>query len=136
MKTIRTLASAFILFAVLSTTSVSAADLPKVSFKSPSNGATVSSPVKVGMAAEGIKVAPAGEVKEGEGHHHIIVDGGPVAKGEVIIADATHIHFGKAQTEAEVPLTPGKHTLTLQFADGAHRSYGPELSSTIEITVK
>ncbi len=56
--------------------------------------------------------------------------------GEVIPADDKHLHFGKGQSEAEVKLTPGPHTLTLQFADGAHRSYGPELSKTIKITVK
>ncbi|MEU2427515.1 DUF4399 domain-containing protein [Streptomyces sp. NPDC007851] len=27
----------------------------------------------------------------------------------------------------------GRHTLTLQFADGAHRSYGPEVSHTITV---
>ena len=50
--------------------------------------------------------------------------------------DDTHIHFGKGQTETELKLAPGKHTLTMQFADGAHRSYGPDLSSTISVTVK
>ncbi|MBP6707250.1 MAG: DUF4399 domain-containing protein, partial [Achromobacter sp.] len=40
------------------------------------------------------------------------------------------------QTETELKLAPGKHTLTMQFADGAHRSYGPDLSSTISVTVK
>ena len=47
----------------------------------------------------------------------------------------TILHFGKGQTETDVPLTPGPHTLTLQFADGAHLSYGPTLSSTIKIQV-
>ena len=88
------------------------------------------------MEAHGIKVVPAGEPKPGEGHHHIIVDGGPIREGDVIPADAAHLHFGKAQTEASVPLTPGKHKLTLQFADGLHRSLGEKLSQTIEITVK
>ncbi len=46
------------------------------------------------------------------------------------------LHFGKAQTETDVKLPPGQHTLTLQLGDGAHRSYGPELSSTITINVK
>ena len=109
---------------------------PSVFFKSPPNNATVSSPVKVEMGISGYTVAPAGNVKEGTGHHHIIVDGGPLKKGEVVIADATHIHFGKGQTETELTLTPGDHTLTLQLADGAHRSYGPELASTIKVHVK
>jgi hypothetical protein len=32
-------------------------------------------------------------------------------------------------------LAPGEHTLTLQFADGAHMSYGPTLASTIKVKV-
>ena len=30
---------------------------------------------------------------------------------------------------------PGDYTLTLQFADGLHRSYGEDLSATINIKV-
>ncbi len=110
----------------------------KVFFVSPKDGATVSSPVKVQFGLEGMKLRPAGEdaLDKTSGHHHLIVDGAPFAKGQVIPKDDKNIHFGKAQAEAEVTLTPGKHKLTLQFADGAHLSYGPEQSATIEITVK
>ena len=109
----------------------------KVSITSPKDGATVSSPVKVVMMST-VKLRPAGEDAKDHltGHHHIIVDGAPIAAGQVIPADETHLHFGKAQKEAEVKLTPGAHTITIQLADGAHRSYGPELSQTIHITVK
>ena len=55
---------------------------------------------------------------------------------EVIPADDKHLHFGKGQTETMVKLPPGKHTLMLQFADGAHKSYGPGMSAKIEVTVK
>jgi hypothetical protein len=54
----------------------------------------------------------------------------------VIPKDAQHLHFGKGQTTAIIDLPHGKHRLTLQFADGIHRSYGSKLSATIEITVK
>jgi len=50
--------------------------------------------------------------------------------------DATHLHFGKGQTETEVTLPPGQYALTMQFANGAHQSYGPEMSKTIHVTVK
>jgi hypothetical protein len=83
-----------------------------------------------------MKVAPAGTMTEGTGHHHLIIDGAAVPKGTVVPADDTHIHYGKGQTEADVKLPPGDHTLTMQFADGAHRSYGPEMSSTIKVHVK
>jgi hypothetical protein len=56
--------------------------------------------------------------------------------GETIPKDSLHIHFGKAQTETEVTLAPGKHKLTLQFADGLHRSYGEKLAASITVNVK
>ena len=73
---------------------------------------------------------------DGTGHHHLIIDGHPVEAGKAVPADATHLHFGKGQTETTLKLAPGPHTLTLQFADGLHQSYGPEMSATITVTVK
>ena len=58
-----------------------------------------------------------------------------MAFGTAVPADDSHIHFGGAQTEADLMLTPGEHTLMLQFADGAHRSYGPDLTARISVTV-
>lgn len=110
----------------------------KVTIVAPKDQSVVTSPVKVKMKVEGLKLRPAGEDADDQttGHHHVIIDAGPVEAGQVIPADQNHLHYGKAQTEAVINLTPGKHTLTLQFADGAHRSYGPALSQTIQITVK
>lgn len=108
----------------------------KVMFTAPADGATVKSPVKVVMGLEGMTIQPAGELKEGTGHHHLIIDSDPVPMGTAVPADETHIHFGKGQTEAEVELKPGKHTLMLQLADGAHRSYGKQMSASITVTVE
>ena len=83
-----------------------------------------------------MEVEPAGELSRYKGHHHIIVDGSFNEKGAVVPADTTHIHFGLGQTSAELPLSPGPHTLTLQFADGFHRSYGEKMSASITITVE
>ena len=108
-----------------------------VFFVSPQDGATVQSPFKVQMGVSGMQVEPAGKVNEGYGHHHLIIDGSFAEKGVVVPADSTHIHYGKGQTTTgDIVLTPGKHTLTLQFADGVHASYGESLSKTIEITVE
>lgn len=95
----------------------------------------IASPVHVVMGVHGMTVHAAGEVIEGSGHHHIIVDGEPVAEGEVVPSTETHIHFGGGQTEADVELAPGEHTLTLQFANGMHQSYGAEWSRTITVNV-
>lgn len=108
----------------------------KVFFVNLKEGDMVSSPLKVEMGAEGITVHPAGEIIDGTGHHHIIVDGVPVPSGDVVPADETHIHFGGGQTETELELAPGSHTLTLQFADGLHRSYGEAMSATIKVEVQ
>lgn len=106
------------------------------------DGATLTGPltdgtvtVHIEMGLEGAEVHAAGEIIAGTGHHHVIVDGEGVPFGTAVPADDTHIHFGGGQTEADLELAPGEHTLTLQFADGAHRSYGPALSSRISITV-
>jgi hypothetical protein len=109
----------------------------KVFFKNLKDGETVTSPVKVEMTATGISIDSAGAVKPNSGHFHIIVDGeDSIPSGEVVAKDSTHIHYGNAQQEATLVLPPGKHKLVLQFADGAHRSYGNKLASTVTINVK
>ncbi|MFL9914870.1 DUF4399 domain-containing protein [Paraburkholderia fungorum] len=113
-----------------------AAQAAGVSFVQPADGATVSNPVHVVFGVTGMKIAPAGTMTEGSGHHHLLIDGKPLPKGEVIPATDKSLHFGKGQTETDLTLPPGDHTLTLQFGDGAHRSYGPEMSKTITVHVK
>jgi len=113
-----------------------AAQAASVSFVQPTDGASVSNPVHVVFRVEGMKIAPAGTMTDGTGHHHLLVDGKPLPKGEVIPANDKSLHFGKGQTATDLTLPPGNHTLTLQFGDGAHRSYGPDLSKTITVHVK
>ena len=57
-------------------------------------------------------------------------------KGDAIPFDATHVHFGKAQKEGELELSPGQHTLTLQFANAKHESFGKKFASTITVNVQ
>jgi hypothetical protein len=83
-----------------------------------------------------MKIVPAGTMADGTGHHHLLIDSAPMPKGQVIPVSDKSLHFGKGQTETDVTLPPGDHTLTLQFGDGAHRSYGPEMSQTITVHVK
>jgi hypothetical protein len=109
----------------------------KVYFKNLKNGQTVTSPFKVEMGVDGMKVDTAGPVVANSGHFHILVDvGDSIASGQMIVKDSTHLHYGKAQTNTELKLTPGKHTLSLEFADGLHRSYGAQMASTVSVTVK
>lgn len=108
----------------------------KVMFVEPKDGAKVKSPVKFVFGVEGVEVEKAGEVHAGKGHHHLIIDADGTEKGTAVPADETHIHYGGGQTETEVELKPGEHTLTMQFADGLHRSYGEPLRATIKVTVE
>jgi hypothetical protein len=125
------------LLVLISASSFAKAAKSGVFFENLKDGDIVSSPVKVKMGVNGFEIKPAGSTAKNEGHHHIIIDGSSIAEGEVVPPnDATHMHFGKAQTEAEVTLAPGAHTLTLQLADGTHKSYGPKASTTVKITVK
>lgn len=114
-----------------------AAPEPQVSFSAPQNGATVSSPVPVKFAAQNFRIEPAGAVNTGAGHLHVMIDTPCVPAGQVIVNDDTHKHFGKAQMEAEITLTPGKHTLCLQAADGGHTALpGAGMTQQISITVQ
>jgi hypothetical protein len=109
----------------------------KVYFKNLKDGQTVSSPFKVEMGVDGIKLDTAGAIVAGSGHHHLLIDAGDsIPAGQVVPKDEHHMHFGKAQSSTELTLTPGKHVLTLQYADGIHRSYGSQLATTITVTVK
>jgi hypothetical protein len=87
------------------------------------------------MGVHGMSVEPAGKVSVGKGHHHIIIDGAFIENGQTVPMDKTHLHFGKGQTTDTLKLNPGRHTLTLQFANGVHDSYGKDWSKTISITV-
>lgn len=109
---------------------------PRVFFVEPAEGAQVASPVKVVFGLEGMTVQPAGTLAEGTGHHHLIVDGAPIPAGAQVPKDAQHIHFGGGQTETTLELAPGPHSLTMQFADGNHVSYGPGMATTLNVTVK
>ena len=107
-----------------------------VSFIQPEDGAELTSPVVVEFGVEGMEVEPAGALSKDKGHHHIVINGSFIPKGEVVPADETHIHYGKGQVTDTLDLEPGEYTLTMQFADGLHTSYGEQMSSTINITVK
>jgi hypothetical protein len=110
---------------------------PRVFFTNINDGDTVDSPVTVQWSAENFAIEPAGEVKSDAGHLHIMVDADCVAAGQIVPADDSHLHYGKAQTEATLELTPGEHTLCLQAADGVHTALaGDGLVQVVTITVR
>src|SRR5262245_11177638 len=113
------------------------ADGAKVYFIEPADGATVGQEFTVKFGLSGMGVAPAGVDSENTGHHHLLIDGATADMNAPIPADATHVHFGRGQTEAKVKLAPGKHTLQLLLGDKNHIPHDkPVMSEKITVTVK
>ena len=106
---------------------------------SPADGATVQGPVVVRFGLKGMGIAPAGIKLDNTGHHHLVVDTDlPADLGVPIPAvDGKVLHFGKGQTEVELALAPGKHTLQLLVGDYLHIPLDPAVASKkVTITVK
>jgi len=151
----RTLALAALAFAVSVAASVAAvpsasAQTPAVSIArtpsppgaeayiiSPKDGARVKSPVTVVFGLKGMGVAPAGVKFDNTGHHHLLVDtDAPADMSAPLPATDKILHFGKGQTEASIPLSPGKHTLQLLLGDQNHVPHSPPvISKKITVTV-
>jgi hypothetical protein len=109
----------------------------KVMFKDLPNNKSVTSPLKVDMIVEKMKVDSAGPIRAESGHFHIFIDAEDfLPENQTVPTDSAHLHYGKAQTSVLLPLTKGKHKLTLQFADGLHRSYGSKMAATVTVNVK
>jgi len=110
----------------------------RVWFVSPADGAKLPEQFEVEFGVEGKQVEPAGATERNPafGHHHLLIGTGPMPDMQVIPKDETHLHYGDGSTKATVKLPPGKHQLTMQFADGAHRSYGPEWAATITVEIE
>ena len=74
-------------------------------------------------------VAPAGVDKPNTGHHHLIVDAPPPSPDRPIPNDFNHLHFGAGQTQGELTLTPGRHSLQLVLGDEDHVLHDPPVMS-------
>jgi hypothetical protein len=105
---------------------------------SPKDGETVSSPFTVRFGLKGMGVAPAGVTQANTGHHHLLIDVEKAPDMNVPLPATDNIkHFGGGQTETELTLPPGKHTLQLVLGDALHIPHEkPIVSPKITITVK
>ncbi|MCQ4348670.1 DUF4399 domain-containing protein [Pseudomonas stutzeri] len=109
-----------------------------VYFIEPLDGATVGSPLTVRFGLRGMGVAPAGVGMADTGHHHLLVDVDELpAMDQPLPATDSIRHFGKGQTETELSLPPGRHSLQLLLGDQNHVPHQPPvLSEKITITVQ
>ena len=106
-------------------------------FISPADGASLKSPVTIQFGLRGMGVAPAGIELPATGHHHLLIDTALPALDQPIPADAKHLHFGKGQTEVQLELSPGKHTLQHLLGDYLHQPHQPPVvSKQISITIE
>jgi len=100
------------------------------------DGATLPTKPTIHFGLRNMGVAPAGLERENAGHHHLIIDAPTPPLDRPLPNDFNHLHFGAGQTEAEVSLTPGKHTLQLILGDKDHIPHTPPImSERINVTV-
>lgn len=142
----RHLAALGVAAALLSLTVV-AAEMPRSAapegarlyFITPQDGDTVPATFTVRFGLDGMGVAPAGVDHPNTGHHHLLID---VAEDEIpmdrpLPATERFVHFGGGQTETQVTLEPGQHTLTLLLGNHLHIPHDPPvMSETITVTVE
>ena len=93
------------------------------------DGATIAPKTVIHFGLRGMGVAPAGSDRENSGHHHLLIDTDLPPLDQPIPNDFNHLHYGAGQTEAEVTLSPGPHTLQLLLGDKNHIPHSPPLMS-------
>ncbi|TQV85006.1 DUF4399 domain-containing protein [Aliikangiella coralliicola] len=108
----------------------------KVYIIEPKNGEEVSTTFTVRFGLSGMGVAPAGVDKPNTGHHHLLIDANSLPAHGVPMGGEV-MHFGGGQTEVELTLTKGKHTLQLILGDKLHIPHEPMVvSEQIMVIVK
>ncbi len=109
-----------------------------VYFIEPSDGQIVGKNVKVVFGLKNMGVAPAGSNIENTGHHHLLINSDDLTDLSKPLPATDKIkHFGGGQTETEIMLPPGKHTLQLILANFLHVPHDPPvISNKITITVQ
>jgi hypothetical protein len=100
------------------------------------DGATIAPKTTIHFGLRGMGIAPAGEDKANSGHHHLLIDTDLPPLDEPIPNDFNHMHFGGGQTEVDLELSPGPHTLQLLLGDKNHIPHSPPvMSARIHVTV-
>lgn len=110
----------------------------KVYIISPKDGQVVSKTFTVRFGLVNMGIAPAGVKLPNTGHHHLLIDLENLPDMEKPLAFSENVrHFGGGQTETEITLAPGKHTLRLLLGNYLHIPHKPPvLSEKVTVTVK
>ena len=113
----------------------------RVWFVEPKNNASVTSPLHMKFASEGIEISPVppGDLKEtrpGVAHYHVGIDQNCLPAGKNIVKGTpSWVHFGDGKAEFDSQLTPDKHKLALQLGDDLHNTL-PGACEVITVNVK
>lgn len=104
----------------------------------PKDGSTVTSPVAVKFGLSGMGIAPAGVDVKNTGHHHLLIDMTELPDVTQPLPATDQLkHFGAGQTETQLDLASGPHTLQLVLGNYSHIPHDPPVTSeSITITVE
>ena len=112
-------------------------DNARLYFITPQHNATVKGEFTVHFGLKGFGLAPAGVNTKNTGHHHLIIDAPLPSLGKPIPANTNYRHFGGGQTEVNLKLEPGTHTLQLLLGNYLHTPHFPPImSKQITVTVE
>jgi len=116
-------------FAIAGTPSAEGAT---VTFGNLSDGDVVPPDFTVKFTISGMGIAPAGAQIENTGHFHLLIDLPELPALDQPLPVSEHIrHYGKAQTQDQLNLAEGEHTLQLLLADYAHVPHDPPVMSKV-----
>ncbi|HEX7036775.1 MAG TPA: DUF4399 domain-containing protein [Pseudomonadales bacterium] len=107
-------------------------------FIAPQDGDVVPPTFTVKFGLRGMGVAPAGVDQPHTGHHHLLIDLDEEPALDQPLPTTEQVrHFGAGQTETELTLPPGRHTLQLMLGNYLHVPHDPPVrSEVITITVR
>ena len=107
-----------------------------VGFANVADGDVVPLVFTVRFTISGMGIAPAGTEIENTGHHHLLIDVDELPNlDQPLPATDQILHFGGGQSETELTLEEGTHTLQLLLADYRHVPHEPPvLSERITVT--
>ncbi|WP_325894972.1 DUF4399 domain-containing protein [Grimontia sp. NTOU-MAR1] len=126
------------LFGTLANAATSSLPGARVFFLTPQDGDVVPHTFTVKFGLEGMRLAKAGEKTPNSGHHHLLIDIDSLVDFSLPLPATNNIlHFGGGQTETQLTLPTGKHTLQLLLGDYLHIPHvKPVISQKITILVR
>jgi Domain of unknown function (DUF4399) len=101
----------------------------KAEFLDLKDGAVIGPKTTIHFGLHGMGVAPAGTKKPNTGHFHLLIDRDLPPLDKPIPNDENDLHYGAGQTEVEITLPPGPHTLQLLLGDAEHIPHTPPVYS-------